>query len=112
MLAKIFAVEKTIKFAVLTLITMSGVMLLMTIITLPTTLAQSVVTEVSDPGVKPNEYYMFTQELNANESKLGVPVAVFTLTNIIVHKGDNVTIHFYNTGEDVDIHLPFNRHIR
>ena len=102
MLAKIFAVEKTIKFAVLTLITMSGVMLLMTIITLPTTLAQSVVTEVSDPGVKPNEYYMFTQELNANESKLGVPVAVFTLTNIIVHKGDNVTIHFYKTGEDVD----------
>ena len=64
--------------------------------------AQSSVTEVSEPGVKPNEYYMFTQELNANESKLGVPVAVFTLTNIIVHKGDNVTIHFYNTGEDVD----------
>jgi hypothetical protein len=60
------------------------------------------VTEVSEPGVKPNEYYMFTQELNANESKLGVPAAVFTLTNIIVHKGDNVTIHFYNTGEDVD----------
>ena len=102
MLAKIFAVEKTIKFAVLTLITISGVMLLMTIITLPTTLAQSVVTEVSDPGVKPNEYYMFTQELNANESKLDVPVAVFTLTNIIVHKGDNVTVHFYNPGEDVD----------
>jgi plastocyanin len=25
---------------------------------------------------------------------------VFTLTNIIVHKGDNVTIHFYNTGEE------------
>ena len=51
MSAKIFAVEKTIKFAVLTLITMSGVLLLMTIFTLPTTLAQSVVTEVSDPGV-------------------------------------------------------------
>jgi hypothetical protein len=47
---------------------------------LSTALAQPVITEVSEPGVKPNEYYMFTQELNANESKLGVPVAVFTLT--------------------------------
>lgn len=92
MLAKILPVEKTIKFAVLTML--SGVMLLIPISMLSTALAQSVVTEVSEPGVKPNEYYMFTQELNANESKLGVPVAVFTLTNIIVHKGDNVTIHF------------------
>lgn len=100
MLAKILPVEKTIKFAVLTML--SGVMLLIPISMLSTALAQSVVTEVSEPGVKPNEYYMFTQELNAHESKLGVPVAVFTLTNIIVHKGDNVTIHFYNTGEDVD----------
>ena len=99
-MATILAVEKTFKFAVL--IMLSGVMLLIPISTLSTALAQSVVTEVSEPGVMPNEYYIFTQELNANESKLGVPVAVFTLTNIIVHKGDNVTIHFYNTGEDVD----------
>ncbi|MGB8100036.1 MAG: hypothetical protein WCE96_00015, partial [Nitrososphaeraceae archaeon] len=77
-------VEKTIKFAVLTML--SGVMLLIPISMLSTALAQSVVTEVSEPGVKPNEYYMITQELNANESKLGVPVAVFTLTNIIVHR--------------------------
>jgi len=94
------AVEKTFKFAVL--IMLSGVMLLIPISTLSAALSQSVVTEVSEPGVMPNEYYIFTQELNANESKLGVPVAVFTLTNIIVHKGDNVTIHFYNTGEDAD----------
>ncbi len=62
--------------------------------------AQTPVKEVSAPGVNPNEYYIFTQELDANESKLGVPVAVFTLTNIIVHKGDNVTIHFYNTADE------------
>jgi hypothetical protein len=99
-LAKILPVEKTIKFAVLTML--CSVMLLIPISMLSTALAQSVVTEVSEPGVKPNEYYMFTQELNANESKLGVPVVIFTLTNIIVHKGDNVTIHFYNTWEDVD----------
>ena len=59
------------------------------------------VKEVSAPGLKPNEYYIFTQELNADESKLGVPVAVFTLTNTIVHKGDNVTIHFYNTADEL-----------
>jgi plastocyanin len=46
-----------------------------------------------------NEFYIFTQELNADEEKLGIPVAVYTLTEITVHKGDNVTIHFYNTAE-------------
>ena len=61
---------------------------------------QSSVTEISAPGLKTNEYYIFTQELNADEEKLGVSVAVYTLTNIIVHKGDNVTIHFYNTAEN------------
>jgi hypothetical protein len=62
--------------------------------------SSSSVTEVGAPGSKGNEYYIFTQDLNANESKLGVPVAIFTLTNIIVHKGDTVTIHFYNTADD------------
>ena len=62
-------------------------------------------TEIAAPGEKQNEYYIFTQELNANETKLGVPVAVYTLTNIIVHKGDTVTIHFYNTADE-----PTDRH--
>jgi plastocyanin len=61
---------------------------------------ESAVKEVSAPGVKANEYYIFTQELNADEDKLRVPVAVFTLTNIIVHKGDNVTIHFINPSDE------------
>ena len=60
----------------------------------------SSVTEVGAPEAKQNEYYIFTQELEGNESKLGVPVAIFTLTNIIVHKGDTVTIHFYNTADE------------
>ena len=46
--------------------------------------------------------YIFTQELNADEEKLGVPVAVFSLTEIVVHKGDNVTIHFINTAQEAD----------
>jgi hypothetical protein len=60
----------------------------------------SAVMEVAAHRLKQNEYYIFTQELNANESKLGVSVAYFTLTDIIVHKGDTVTIHFYNTADE------------
>jgi plastocyanin len=91
-------VETAIKMAAIAVILTSGFTLLMPMAIKVS--AQSSVTEVSAPGVKPNEYYIFTQELNANESKLGVPVAVFTLTNIIVHKGDNVTIHFINPSDE------------
>ena len=58
--------------------------------------------EVGAPGINKNEFYIFTQELNADEEKLGVPVAVFSLTEIVVHKGDNVTIHFINTAQEAD----------
>jgi plastocyanin len=91
--------KRAIKVAAMTLIVISGLTLLAPTVIMAS--AQSSVTEVSAPGVKANEYYIFTQELNANEEKLGLPVAVFTLTNIIVHKGDNVTIHFYNTADEV-----------
>ena len=93
-------VKREIKVAAMVLIVISGFTLLMPMVIMAS--AQSSVTEISPPEVKANEYYIFTQELNANETKLGVPVAVFTLTNIIVHKGDNVTIHFYNTAEDAN----------
>jgi len=56
--------------------------------------------EIGAPGVDKNEFYIFTQELNADEEKIGVPVAVFSLTEIVVHKGDNVTIHFINPAEE------------
>ncbi|HEX9319744.1 MAG TPA: cupredoxin domain-containing protein [Nitrososphaeraceae archaeon] len=90
--------ETAIKLAAIALILTSGITLLMPSIIKAS--AQPTVTEVSAPGIKPNEYYLFTQELNAEEEKLGVPVAVFTLTNIIVHKGDTVTIHFINTADE------------
>ena len=56
--------------------------------------------QVGAPGVQKNEFYIFTQELNADEKKIGVPVAVFTLTEIVVHKGDTITIHFINAAEE------------
>ena len=58
--------------------------------------------EVGAPGINKNEFYIFTQELNADEEKIGVPVAVFSLTEIVVHKGDNITIHFINPAEEPD----------
>ena len=91
--------KRAIKVTFMVLIVFSGFMLLMPTVTMASN--QSSVTEISAPGLKTNEYYIFTQELNADEEKLGVSVAVYTLTNIIVHKGDNVTIHFYNTADDV-----------
>src|SRR6476659_3632603 len=103
MFTKNLDAKRGIKVAAMTLIVISGLTLLAPTVIMAS--AQSSVTEVSAPGVKPNEYYTFTQELNADEAKLGVPVAVFTLTNIIVHKGDNVTIHFYNTADE-----PSDRH--
>ena len=91
--------KRSIKVIFMVLIVFSGFMLLMPTVIMASN--QSSVTEISAPGLKTNEYYIFTQELNADEEKLGVSVAVYTLTNIIVHKGDNVTIHFYNTADDV-----------
>jgi plastocyanin len=82
------------------LISVSGSSILTT--TAAAQLPSSSVTEVGAPGAKQNEYYIFTQELNANESKVGEPIAVFTLTNIIAHKGDTVTIHFYNTADETE----------
>jgi plastocyanin len=90
--------KRSIKVIFMVLIVFSGFMLLMPTVIMASN--QSSVTEISAPGLKTNEYYIFTQELNADEEKLGVSVAVYTLTNIIVHKGDNVTIHFYNTAEE------------
>ena len=58
--------------------------------------------EVGAPGINKNEFYIFTQELNADEEKLGVPVAVFSLTEIVVHKGDHITIHFINAADEPD----------
>ena len=92
--------KRAIKVAAMVLIVISGFTFLMPTLSMASA-QSSVPEEVSAPGVKANEYYIFTQELNADEAKLGLPVAVYTLTNIIVHKGDNVTIHFSNTADEV-----------
>jgi plastocyanin len=84
-----------------------GTMIIMSILSLSTLGvyalgASGSVMKVNSPPTNKNDYYIFTQELNANESKIGIPVAAFSLTNILVHKGDSITIHFYNTANKAD----------
>jgi hypothetical protein len=77
----LFATLITITLGLVQLSPISSKLLL-----LPAAAQQQPAVEIGAPEEKQNEYYIFTQELEANESKLGVPVAVYTLTNIIVHK--------------------------
>lgn len=50
---------------------------------------------LTKPGEK--EFYLFTAEVeDLNETKLGIKADVFTLPIMVVNKGDNVTVHFYN----------------
>jgi nitrous oxide reductase len=47
------------------------------------------------PGVK--EFYLFTAEIpDVAEEKLKVAGDAFSIPTMIVNKGDNVTVHFYN----------------
>jgi plastocyanin len=42
-------------------------------------------------------FYLVNQEIaNFNETKLGFPADVYSRPMLVVNKGDNVTIHFFN----------------
>jgi plastocyanin len=89
------------------LVVVIGTTIIMSVLSLSTVVVYALgghgsVMKVSSPPTNKNEYYIFTQELNANESKIGVPVAVFSLSNIRVHKGDDISIHFFNTANKAD----------
>jgi plastocyanin len=50
---------------------------------------------LAKPGEK--EFYIFTAEVpDVNETKLKVAGDSYSLTTMIVNKGDKVTVHFYN----------------
>ena len=43
------------------------------------------------------EFYVFTAEIaDVDEAQLKVPGDAFDITTMVVNKGDNVTVHFYN----------------
>jgi plastocyanin len=69
---------------------------------LTTTTTATTVPTLTTPGVK--EFYLFTAEIpDVDEEKLKVAGDAFSIPTMIVNKGDNVTVHFYNvdpvTGE-------------
>jgi plastocyanin len=46
-------------------------------------------------------FYLFTTEIEGvNETKLGLSGDVFSLQTMVVNKGDNVTVHFFNLEKD------------
>ena len=67
--------KRSIKLTFMVLIVFSGFMLLIPTVIMAS--AQSSVTEISPPGVKANEYYIFTQELNANDQTWCAGCGVF-----------------------------------
>ena len=65
-----------------------------------TTKATTVPT-LTTPGVK--EFYLFTAEIpDVDEEKLKVAGDAFSIPTMIVNKGDNVTVHFYNVDPVTD----------
>jgi plastocyanin len=53
--------------------------------------------ETSSYSPQTKDIYLFSKvDENIDEDKFGIPPDMFSLGQIVVHKGDNVSIHFYN----------------
>jgi plastocyanin len=64
-------------------------------------LTTTTVPTLTTPGVK--EFYLFTAEIpDVDEEKLKVAGDAFSIPTMIVNKGDNVTVHFYNVDPVTD----------
>jgi plastocyanin len=81
--------------------------------TTTTTAAAATVPTLTTSGAK--EFYLFTAEIpDVDEEKLKVAGDAFSIPTMIVNKGDNITVHFYNidpvTGErhSFTIGTPYN----
>jgi plastocyanin len=60
-----------------------------------TTTIPTIIPTLATLGTK--EFYVFTSEVeNVDEAQLRVPGDTFDIKTIVVNKGDNVTVHFYN----------------
>jgi nitrous oxide reductase len=52
---------------------------------------------IESPFTGNKTFYLFSSENEGvNETKLGIPDDTYNLHTMVVHKGDNVTVHFYN----------------
>jgi len=69
--------------------------------TTTTTTTATTIPTLTTPGVK--EFYLFTAEIpDVAEEKLKVAGDAFSIPTMIVNKGDNVTVHFYNVDPVTD----------
>ncbi len=72
-----------------------------------TTVHSNVTAQILNLSTGNKTFYEINQELqNFNETKMGFPADVFSRPVLVVNKGDNVTIHFFNieTGATADRH--------
>jgi plastocyanin len=60
--------------------------------TTTTTTTQSIM-----PASSNKTFYVFSEEVELNETAAGVPGDIYSLPVIVVNRGDSVTVHFYNT---------------
>jgi plastocyanin len=64
-------------------------------------LTKTAVPTLTTPGTK--EFYLFTAEIpDVAEEKLRVAGDAFSIPTMIVNKGDNITVHFYNVDPVTD----------
>ncbi|MGC1132306.1 MAG: hypothetical protein WA941_05760, partial [Nitrososphaeraceae archaeon] len=70
-------------------------------LTTTTTTTTATVPTLTTPGMK--EFYLFTAEIpDVDEEKLKVAGDAFSIPTMLVNKGDNVTVHFYNVDPVTD----------
>lgn len=67
------------------------------------------VTSPSSQSIMPSSanktFYVFSQEVeDLDEELAGVPGDIFSLPVIVANQGDNITVHFYNTEEELERH--------
>ncbi len=66
-----------------------------------TTVHSNVTAQILNLSTGNKTFYEIDQELqNFNETKMGFPADVFSRPVLVVNKGDNVTIHFFNIETD------------
>ena len=52
------------------------------------------------PKTQTREFYVFPEEQPFDSTVAGIPHYIFIPDRIVVNKGDNVTIHFYDTTDE------------
>ncbi len=55
-------------------------------------------------AVQSREFWVFTVVLPFNDTNVGVPHDYFAPDRITVYRGDNVTVHFFNTEDEPEPH--------